>query len=442
MGGSTVSSASLTGLSLTEASCRLEAGEVSSEDLVRACLNQIALRDGQIVAFDFINPEKAIDQARQRDHEERRSVLHGVPIAIKDIFDTLDMPTAQGFPPYAGEMNGLDSYCVSLLRDAGMVILGKTTTTEFACPLPRGTRNPHDVTRSPGVSSSGSAAAVADMMAPVAMGSQTGGSIIVPASFCGVYGYKSSPCAMDRAGYRHCKPSLDSIGFFARRLDDLILLRSVYRNEAKPRVQTGAPLRFAFVRSEKWDAVDSCMLEAMRRVRAALHTSNTSLSDLRVPADLTDIDADFGVVNGWESARALSYEILHHRDAFNSFNRRKVDGLGRISREAYVAAIESVRRRQRHLFALMASFDALILPSAPGEALPFWPDPIPDEFAKFWSLMQLPAINIPLQNGAGLPLGLQIVGFKGRDDTLLDVASLIDARLREEGEALAPVLPV
>lgn len=207
-------------------------------------------------------------------------------------------------------------------------------------------------------------------------------------------------------------------------------------------MRAGSHLRLAFVRSDKWDVVDPAMADAMRRVRAALRSDDMSVSDLHAPASLTNIDADFGVVNGWESARALSHEISHHRDSFNSFNRRKVDGLGQISLDAYIAAIESVRRRQRQLSILMAPFDALILPSAPGEALPFGADPIPDEFAKFWSLMQLPAINIPLQNGGGLPLGLQIIGFKGRDDSLLHAALLIDARLRETGEAFAPVVSV
>ena len=172
----------LNGLTASEASAKLEAGEITSEALTRDCLDRIAAREGAVQAWDYIDPDYALSQAKALDNEPRRGPLHGVPVGIKDIFDTKDMPTAHGFEPYQGKEFGIDSVCVEQLRAAGVVIMGKTVTTEFACPKPRHTLNPHDPTRTPGVSSSGSAAAVADFMIPLANGTQTGGSVIGPAA--------------------------------------------------------------------------------------------------------------------------------------------------------------------------------------------------------------------------------------------------------------------
>ena len=224
----------LTALELSE---KLEAGQTTSVAIVQDCLDRIKARDPDIRGWAYVDPELALRQARACDEQPRRSPLHGIPIGIKDIFDTYDMPTAYGSDIYKNFRPTMDTALVGLMRRAGMVILGKCTTTEFASPVPVGVRNPHDFARSPGVSSSGSAAAVADFMVPLALGSQTGGSTILPAAFCGVVGYKSSLTGLDRGGVRHLRPTLDTMGLFARSIADIAVLRSVLTG-----VKPGAPV--------------------------------------------------------------------------------------------------------------------------------------------------------------------------------------------------------
>ena len=214
-------------LTATQAAAKLRDGSATSVELVEHCLARIAAREPEVHAWAFVDREIALQQARARDREAPRSPLHGVPVGIKDIFDTYDMPTAYGSQIYKDHRPVNDTAVVALLRLAGAVILGKCVTTEFASPVPIGTRNPHDLARSPGVSSSGSAAAVADFMVPLAVGSQTGGSTILPAAFCGVVGYKASLTGIDRGGIRHLRPTIDTMGLFARSIEDIALLRSV-----------------------------------------------------------------------------------------------------------------------------------------------------------------------------------------------------------------------
>ncbi len=197
----------------------------TAEARVAECLERIQAREPEIRAWAYVDPEHALAQARALDRMPPRGPLHGVPIGIKDVLDTHDMPTEYGSSVYKGFRPKEDSNIVAALRRAGAVILGKTRTTEFASPIPVGVRNPLDFTRTPGVSSSGSAAAVADGMVPIALGTQTGGSIIRPATYCGIYGYKASLDAMDRGGIRHLRPTLDTLGVLARSLDDIALVQ-------------------------------------------------------------------------------------------------------------------------------------------------------------------------------------------------------------------------
>jgi len=214
-------------LTATELSGKLDQKQTTSVAIVEDCLARIAAREPDIRGWAYLDPDAALHQARACDAQPRRSRLHGIPIGIKDIFDTFDMPTTYGSTIYKNFQPTMDTALVGLMRRAGMVILGKCRTTEFASPVPVGVRNPHDFARSPGVSSSGSAAAVADYMIPLALGSQTGGSTILPAAFCGVVGYKASLTGLDRGGVRHLRPTLDTMGLFARSIADIAILRSV-----------------------------------------------------------------------------------------------------------------------------------------------------------------------------------------------------------------------
>src|SRR5918992_4242726 len=238
--------AELSGLSATGAASKIRLGEISSEELVRACLNRIEERESTIRAWRFLDPELALVQAHQRDTSEARGPLHGVPVGIKDQFDTADMPTAYGSPIYEGHQPVADAGSVARLREAGAVILGKTKLTEFALYHPTDTTNPLDPARTPGGSSSGSAAAVADNMIPVATGTQTVGSIIRPASYCGIFGYKPTFGSISRAGVLPLSVSLDHVGLFARTVEDLELVaRAITGTHTRyPSIRTAQPTNF------------------------------------------------------------------------------------------------------------------------------------------------------------------------------------------------------
>src|SRR5829696_7703915 len=259
--------AELSGLSATGAAGKIRSGEISSEELVWACLDRIERREPTVHAWTFLDPELALVQARRCDASEARSPLHGVPVGIKDQFDTADMPTGYGSPIYEGHRPASDAECVTRLRAAGAIVLGKNKLTEFATFHPTDTTNPLDSNRTPGGSSSGSAAAVADHMVPVAAGTQTVGSIIRPASYCGIFGYKPTFSSIPRAGVLPLCASLDHVGLFARTVEDLELFaKAITRTDpSQPAIRTAQPLdldlrgpdeldrpRIAFVRTPQW----------------------------------------------------------------------------------------------------------------------------------------------------------------------------------------------
>ena len=425
-------------LTAAEAGRLLDAGKLTSEELVGDCLERIAAREPVVKAWDHIDPEHALAQARLLDRTPRRSALHGVPVGIKDIFDTEDMPTAHGFRPYHGRRWGVDSRCVGQLRAAGMVILGKTVTTEFACPLPRQTTNPHDPTRTPGVSSSGSAAAVADYMVPVANGSQTGGSVISPSSNCGVYGFKASLDGIDRTGLRHCKASIDTIGLFARSVEDLIVLRGVQTGrQSGPLPDRDQKLRVGVVRTSKWDIVSPDMQAVLENVAGLVEKAGAVVTDVTLPHRFDEIVPDFSIVNGWEAVETLALEIRDHLDDFNSHNRARVEFVRGLTREDYERASLNLGQARKEMDALMIDYDVLISPSEVSEA-PVGLDKVHSaNFARLWTQMYTPSVNLPLFVGVhGMPLGFQVIGRKDHDAETLGCAAWIDARLRE---VLGPV---
>ncbi len=425
----------LNGLAACDAAARLEAGDITSEALVRDCLARIAAREPEVQAWDYLDPDYAIEQAKTLDATPRRSALHGVPVAIKDIFDTLDMPTAHGFQPYEGDRTGRDANCVAALRAAGMVIMGKTVTTQFACPSPRKTRNPHDPSRTPGVSSSGSAAAVADFMVPLANGSQTGGSVIGPAANCGVYGYKASLDGLDRGGFRHCKKSIDTLGLFARTIDDLISLRAVQTGGDVPEaVDRSHPVRIGIVRPDGWDNAEAYVQAAIERVADLLGQAGARVSDVALPGRFTDIAPDFSVVNGWEGSIMLASEIRDHLDAFNDHNRARVEFVRGLAAEDYERAGKNLDAARAEMGALIKDYDVFISPSLPGEAPVGLTRVRGASFARLWTQMHAPVVNLPLFSGPnGLPVSFQVIGAKDSDDATLAFANWVDGRLREAG---------
>jgi Asp-tRNA(Asn)/Glu-tRNA(Gln) amidotransferase A subunit family amidase len=424
----------LNALSASEAAARLASGAITSEALVRDCLARIEARDPEVGAWAYLDGAYAIEQARARDRESSRGLLHGVPIGIKDILDTVDMPTGHGSPIYAGDRPGRDSACVAAVRKGGMVILGKTVTTEFASPYPAGTRNPHDATRTPGVSSSGSAASVADYMVPLANGTQTGGSVIGPAASCGVYGYKASLDGLDRSGIHHLKPNIDTLGLFARSIADLALLRAVShgKNRAESiELPAGTVPCIGVCRTPHWEKTAPCVMQALEDSASNLSRAGARVEDVTLPGYLAEIEPDFAIISGVEGARALATEARDHFETFNPWIRERCEQSAKITEERYREALGNAARGRALLKDCFTGFDVFITPSLPDEAPQDLTSVHPSLFNRMWTHMYTPAIHLPLFEGPnGMPVGFQVIGPQDQDDRTIAFAAWIGARLR------------
>jgi amidase len=347
-----------------------------------------------------------------------------VPIGVKDTFDTYDMPTEWGSPIYAGRRPGADAAVVALLRGAGAVIMGKTVSTEFAGLDPGKTRNPHDPGRTPGGSSSGSAAAVADEMVPVALGSQTAGSVIRPAAFCGVVGYKPSFGALSRRGMAPIADELDTVGYMARSVEDIALVTAVLTMRASsppgpPR--TEAP-RIGVCRTHLWPEVDSCAADALDDAAVRLAAGGATLSDVELPDHFADLLARQLTLMGFEAARTFAPEWRTARDRIGPKFRELIEiGLD-ASYDDFLAANRFAKRCREDLAARMDGLDFLLTFSAKGEA----PDGLQStgdmRFQSMWTFLHVPCLTLPAARGPnGLPVGIQLVGpFQGDDALLRD----------------------
>jgi Asp-tRNA(Asn)/Glu-tRNA(Gln) amidotransferase A subunit family amidase len=418
-------------LTATAAAAKLREGSTTAVELAEHCLARIRARDPDVQAWAFVDRDIALDQARARDQERPRSALHGVPVGIKDIFDTCDMPTSYGSQIYKDYRPASDTAVVSLLRLAGAVILGKCVTTEFASPVPIGTRNPHDLERSPGVSSSGSAAAVADFMVPLAIGSQTGGSTILPAAFCGVVGYKASLTGIDRGGIRHLRPTIDTMGLFARSIEDIALLRSVLVGAEKATFDFGAGgVRIGVCRTPYWGEAQPETVHALEGAARTLSAAGAEVTDAELSDDFAGIEDSFRVIVRLEGARAMDWEARHHLGTMNHWIKRELDPAGRPSETQYDLAQAHAIACRRALATLFERCDAIITPSACGEAVADLESVSNSAFNRVWTLMRGPCLTIPAFTGPnGMPVGLQVVGPAGEDDRTIALADWIAARL-------------
>jgi Asp-tRNA(Asn)/Glu-tRNA(Gln) amidotransferase A subunit family amidase len=417
-------------LTAAEAAARLEAGDITSEALVRDCLARIEAREPAVGAWAFLDPALALEQARTCDATPRKSALHGVPVGIKDIIDTRDMPTGHGSPIYEGDRTGRDSACVAAMRAAGMVIMGKTVTTEFASPFPLHTRNPHDPARTPGVSSSGSGAAVADFHVPLANGTQTGGSVIGPASSCGACGYKASLDGLDRGGIRHLKPGIDTLGLFARSVADIALLRSIHVG-GLPAVVSDTPPRIGLCRTHNWEHAEPCMRTAIEAAAKLLDAAGATVEEVDLPAAVIEVEPEFNVLNSWEGAIALATEARDHLDTFNAWNRERVEYARTLSEDDYARAKRRLAAARASLAPVFDAHDVLLTPSLDGEAPVGLEGVRTSRFNRTWTQMYTPCATLPLFQGPNaMPLGIQIIGRQGADDALLSHAGWIDAALR------------
>jgi Asp-tRNA(Asn)/Glu-tRNA(Gln) amidotransferase A subunit family amidase len=427
-------------------------GRISAEELTTAYLKRIEAREPEVQAWAFLDPEHALKQARALDEHRKRGrplgPLHGMPVGVKDIVDTADMPTENGTVLHAGRRPRADATLVSLLRAAGAVILGKTVTTELAVYTPGKTRNPHRLEHTPGGSSSGSAAAVADGMVPLAIGTQTNGSVIRPASFCGVYGYKPSHGLIPRTGVLTQSPPLDTIGVMAADLEGLALLAEplmafdakdpASRPRARPSLlevlREGPPVppRLAFVRSPVWDQADEDTRAGFAELAEAL---GERIEEVPLSASFDDVIERHRTIMEADLARSFAREYERGRDRLSPRLREMIERGQEIRAVDYNRAVERISGLNAALAELFASYDAILTPAVTGEApkgLESTGNPV---FCTTWTLCGVPAVTLPLLRGAsGLPIGVQLVGEKGDDARLLRTARWLVESVRAGGQ--------
>jgi amidase len=419
-------------LSATEIARRIAAGEITVEGVVGACLERIAAREPAIHAFANVDPALALRQARELDRGPSRGPLHGVAIGIKDVIDTIGLPTEMGSPIYRGYRPACDAACVALLRAAGAVILGKTVTAEFAGMAPGPTLNPHNFAHTPGGSSSGSGAAVADFMIPAALGTQTGGSVLRPAAYCGVIGYKPTFGAFNRAGLKFAAESLDTIGLMARTIDDLELITSVLLGrKAGAAAAIGAAPKIGLCRTSLWDTAQPETQHAVEDAAARLAAGGAELRDVALPQDFSGLrTAARETINNYERSKSMAAEWASHRDQISAKLQLCIELGMDMPYADYLAAIalgESCRARLADVF---EGLDVLLAPCVKGEA-PAGLDSTGDpSFQAIWTILYVPTMSLPTHKGPnGLPVGIQLIGRRHDDQRLFACARWVWDRL-------------
>jgi Asp-tRNA(Asn)/Glu-tRNA(Gln) amidotransferase A subunit family amidase len=442
-------------LSATDAARLIREGAISSEQLVEACLARIRDTDEQIQAWAFLDPDYALVQARAAD-EARLSgrpigPLHGVPAGIKDIFDTADMPTEYGSALYAGRTPARDAAVVSLLRAAGAVIMGKTVTTEFAFLSPGKTCNPCNPEHTPGGSSSGSAAAVAAEMVPLALGSQTNGSTIRPAAFCGILGFKPTHGLIPRSGALMLSRTLDHVGLFARTIDDIALLAEQLAGyderdpETRPRAripfvevaveEPPLPPMFAFVKTPYWQLVDD---ETKQGFAELIEDLGDRVEEIELfPSAIEAWDWHRTIMEA-EMAANLERTYEKGRNCLSEALRAQLERGWQVRALEYQRALSRIRPIHENFLELFEQrYDAILTPAAPGPApkgLNSTGDPC---FCTLWTLCGMPALSLPLlQAASGLPIGVQLVGPRHGDARLLRTARWLAARVASGSDGI------
>ena len=415
----------LSTLSAAEAAKLIREGVITSEALVRASLECIAAREPDVLAWAHLDARFALDQAVERDAELWRGApigpLHGVPIGIKDIIDTKHLPTEQGTPVYKGRRPSEDAEVVRRLIAAGAVILGKTETTELAFFGPGRTRNPHDLARTPGGSSSGSAAAVADLHVPLALGTQTAGSIIRPASYCGVIGMKPTFGLIPCEGVLEQSAALDTIGGLARSLQDMALLVSCLAG-IPLESSWGRSIRLAFVRSPAWREGEPAMHEAMKDF---VSEHRDLVEEIELPRDFATTSGLQRAVQFRDIAKNYGPLLESHRTVLSA-KLAEVIAIGRtVSERDYEEALARREPLYVALAPILSRYDAIVTPAAAGPAPNGLASTGSPAFNFLWTYLGMPALTLPLLTVEGLPLGVQLVGARGADAKLIAAASAL-----------------
>jgi amidase len=412
---------------------RLRAGGASCAQLIAECRARIAARDAQLQAWEALLPAGAVlALACERDAAlaagAASGALHGLAVGIKDIIDTSDLPTEYGSPIYRGHRPRRDARCVTLLKEAGAIIVGKTVTCEFANYAPSRTRNPYDPGRTPGGSSSGSAAAVADGHVAVALGTQTAGSIIRPAAFNGVIGFKPSYSRYARDGVMPLAPSLDTLGFFVRRVEDLALVHSVLgtRPGTRSPVRGAAPPVIALARAPWSGRAEPAMQRALESTAARLRSAGAAVDELELPASFAAVVAAQETIFAGEAARGFERELREHGELIGAEMRERLLVPGaKVSDAQLEEARQLVASARTQLAHVVRGADVLLTPAAPGEApgRDSTGDPI---FNRAWTALHVPCLCLPVGLGPhGLPLAVQVIGHLEEDEALLAHAAWI-----------------
>ena len=437
-------------LSASDAARAIHGGTISSEQLIETCLARVGEVEDQVQAWQFLDPEYALNQARARDEDRSNGQpvgpLHGVPVGIKDIIDTEDMPTEDGTVLHAGRTPAHDATVVSMLRAAGAVIMGKTVTTECATYTPGKTRNPHNPEHTPGGSSSGSAAAVAAGMVPLALGSQTNGSVIRPAAYCGVYGFKPTHGLISRHGVLRLSRTLDQMGFFARTIEDIALGCEVLvgRDERDPDTRPRAHVPFrdiaaeepplpptiALIKTPLWERTEEDTREAFAELVEVL---GDRVVEVDLPGSALNALELHRTIMEAEMAAALVDEYDRGRDRLSDALRGQLERGRAITALEYQAALARIPLLNEGFDELFERCDAILTPAVAGTApkgLTSTGDP---SFCTLWSLCGMPALALPLLQGAnGLPLGVQLVGQRHRDARLLRTARWLVTQIADD----------
>lgn len=432
----------LESLSATQAIKALSRREIQATDLLLSCLDRIGQRESLVRAWASLGKENALTRAKQLDKGAFQGILHGLPIGVKDLYDTYDLPTSYGSPIYSNNYPASDAVSVNLMRQAGGIVLGKTVTTEFASFKSGATTNPHHCKHTPGGSSSGSAAAVADFMVPLATGSQTAGSIIRPASFCGVVGFKPSYGKISIAGVKSLSITLDTMGCFGRTVEDVALgAAAMSGDHGMARVESlhNKP-RIAVCKTSSWSLALKETESALAIARhAAEMISKGSVLDLKLPTACDGLTQAQTRIMLSEMSRSFAFELMHYAKKLSSqFTKQLRDG-AEISYGQYSKDLQLALSAKASIGALFDSeIDVLIAPSATGEA-PSIKDGTGDPiFGRDWTLLGLPCININVSSGPnGLPVGVQLIAGPGKDHFLLSAArafalALPDPAMRDQ----------
>jgi Asp-tRNA(Asn)/Glu-tRNA(Gln) amidotransferase A subunit family amidase len=418
-------------LTATDAAKKLAARSLSAEQYVRAFLERIDEREKDVRAFAYIGREQVLQAAKALDAGPVQGMLHGLPLGVKDIFETYDMPTQGGSNVYQGFQGAIDAACVAAHRRAGGLVIGKTITTELATTPPNGTRNPHNLEHTPGGSSSGSAAGVADFMIPLGTGTQTLGSTIRPASFCGVVSYKPTYNLIPKKGVWNSADSLDTVGVFAKTVPDCALWVAGVMAYPGLQVPDSIPTpRVGICRTFQWDHATPEMKAALENAGKTLAAAGVRVKDIHLPSAFAGMLEAQTLVGIWETGRSFADECYRNGEKLRPELFERCGKAYDVKSEDYHAA-QTLARECRQMFAaVLGDCDVLLAPAAPGEApkgLDWTGNPI---FNQVWTFLHTPCVAVPVAKGpSGLPLGLQVVGRLDDDARTLAFAHWIHQRL-------------